>query len=171
MSQNVNCIGVSQYNNHKIEYAKNWLLQHNVDLAGWQETGIAFRTLPRRKRLSERMKDTRWNKFRISSSNNKHESIDTFQYGGTSVMAFEEVAHRVKATGGDTSGLGRWIWILHEGKNNHKTRVISVYVPCKTSDDKKQSVYNQHKRFFMKQGINSRPRLLIHQHLTIQIKS
>ena len=171
MSQNVNCIGVSQYHNHKIEYAKNWLLQHDVDIAGWQETGVAFHTLPRRKRLSERMKDIRWNKFRISSSNNKHESIDTFQYGGTAVMTFEEVAHRVKATGGDTTGLGRWSWILYEGKNNHKTRIISAYVPCKTSNDKSQSVYNQHKRFFMKQGINLCPRLLMHQHLTIQIKS
>ena len=41
VSQNVNCIGVSHYHNHKIEDAKNWLLQHDVDIAGWQETGVA----------------------------------------------------------------------------------------------------------------------------------
>ena len=73
VSQNVNCIRVSQHNNHKTEYAKNWLIQHDVDIAGWQETGIVFHTLPRRNRLSERMKDIRWNKFQISY---------TFQYGG-----------------------------------------------------------------------------------------
>ena len=169
-SQNVNCIGVSTEMNHKQELAKDWIFQHSVDIIGWQETGVAFHTLPMRKRLAHRMKDIRWDKMRISSANNKHENIATFQYGGTSVMAFNAAAHRVKATGADKSGLGRWSWILFEGKHKHYTRVISAYVPCKSTTDRMQTVYNQQKRYFSAKGILECPRKLMHQHLVQNIK-
>ena len=170
VSQNVNCIGTSIQNNYKIEEAKNWLLQNEVDIVGWQETGIAFHTLPKHERLSERIKDIRWKKIRISSSNNKHESLQKLQYGGTTVISFDEVAHRVKSTGADSTGLGRWTWMLFEGKNNHHTRIISAYIPCKSSRDRHQTVYNQHKRYFLKQGIDECPRKLMHLHITQQIQ-
>ena len=171
VSQNVNCIGTNQQCNQKEERAKNWLIQNNVDITGWQETGVAFHMLPRSKRLSNRMQDIRWNKIRVSSTNNKHESNSTFQYGGTSVMAFDEAAHRIKATGADLTGLGRWSWILFEGKSRHLTRIISAYVPCKSSDKRHQTVYNQHKRYFWKRGIQRCPRKLMHIHLVHQIKT
>ena len=171
VSQNVNCIGVSHEINHKQENAKNWMIQHSVDIVGWQETGVAFHTLPRHKRLAHRMKDIRWNKMRISSSNNKNENIETFQYGGTAVMAFDQAAHRVKSTGADSTGLGRWSWILFEGKQKYTTRIISAYVPCKSSCDRRQTVYNQHKRYFQKLGNTECPRKLMHAHLTEHIKS
>ena len=60
-------------------------------------------------------------KKRIISSNNKHESIDTFQYGGTAVISYNEKAHRVKATCSDGTGLGQWSWMLFEGKHKHVT--------------------------------------------------
>ena len=171
VSQNVNCIGISTQNNYKIEEAKNWMLQNEVDIVGWQETGIAFHTLPKYEKLPERIKDIRWKKVRISSSNNKHETLQKFQYGGTAVISFDEVAHRVKATGADSTGLGRWSWMLFEGKNNHFTRVISAYVPCKSARDRHQTVYdNQHKRYFLNQGIDECPRKLMHMHITKQIK-
>ena len=171
VSQNINCIGVNQFCNQKEERAKDWLIQNNVDITGWQELGVAFHMLPSAKRLSNRMQDIRWNKIRVSSSNNKHESTNTFQYGGTSVMAFDEAAHRIKSTGADLTGLGRWTWILFEGKSNHLTRIISAYVPCKTAEDKHQTVYNQHRRYFWKRGIQQCPRKLMHCHLVKQIKS
>jgi len=96
----VNCIGVSNEINHKQEHAKDWIFQHSVDIIGWQETGVAFHTLPMRKRLAHRMKDIRWDKMRISSANNKHENVATFQYGGTSVITFEAAG-----TGANKSGL------------------------------------------------------------------
>ena len=108
--------------------------------------------------------------MRISSFNNKHENIDKFQYGGTAVMAYNEATHRVKATGSDKTGLGRWSWILFEGKHNYTTQIISVYVPCKSSADRLQTVYNQHKRYFLRQGINECPCKLMHDHLIKQIK-
>jgi len=171
VSQNVDCIGVVSKDNYKQEKAKDWLIQHEVDVVGWQETGIAFHRLPKQDRLAERMRDPRWAKTRISSCNNKHENVDNFQYGGTSVMAFNEVAHRVHTTGGDDTGLGRWSWILFEGKSKYRTRIISAYVPCRTSDTHRQTVYMQHKRYFMKRGISECPRKLLHSHLSNQIQN
>ena len=170
-SQNINCIGCNQDNNEKEERAKNWLIQNSVDIVGWQETGVAFHLLPKYKRLSHRMRDIRWNKMRISSSNNRHEANETFQYGGTAVMSFDESAHRIKSTGADPTGLGRWSWIMYEGKNNYFTRVISAYVPCKSQDDRRQTVYNQHRRYFWSKGIQSCPRQLMHQQLVCQIQT
>jgi len=168
-SQNVNCIGIAPEINPKQDHAKNWILQNEVDILGWQETGVAFHLLPRRKRLSERMRDIRWNKFRISASNNKHENAEVFQYGGTAVMAFDEAAHRVHTTGSDSTGLGRWSWILFQGRNNHYTRIISAYVPCKSASEQGRTVYNQHRRFFQNQGITECPRKIMHSQLVQQI--
>ena len=38
-------IGVLHKLNHKLDCAKDWLLNHDDDIAGWKETGIAFHTL------------------------------------------------------------------------------------------------------------------------------
>ena len=170
ISQNISCLGVSHPINHKQDQAKDWLLRHNVDIAGWQETGVAFHTLPLHQRLPSRINDTRWKKVRVTSYNNRHENVKKFQYGGTAMLAFNESAHRIKQSGGDPTGLGRWSWILFEGKHQYQTRIISAYVPCKTSDDNRQSVYNQHKRYFLHHGITECPRTLMHTQLCQHIK-
>ena len=170
VSQNINCLGISTINNPKQERAINWLIRHEVDIIGWQEIGIAFHMLPHSKRLAERLKDPRWTKQRISSTHNKHEKVDSFQYGGTAMATFDEPAHRVHSTGGDTTGLGRWSWITFNGKNNVTTRIISAYVPCKSSNDKYKTVYNQHRRYFLRQGNTECPRKLFQLHLVQSIK-
>jgi len=53
VSQNINCLGVSTINKKsQQEKAINWLIQHEVDIIGWQESGIAFHLLPHSKRLA-----------------------------------------------------------------------------------------------------------------------
>ena len=148
VSQNINCIGVSTHNNPKQEQIKSWLIENAVDIIGWQETGVSFHMVSKNRRLPERMKDPRWTKQRTSSYNNTHERVSRFQYGGTAVMTVDEAAHRVKTTGGDPTGLGRWSWILFEGKHKHLVRVISAYVPCKTAGTHRKTVYAQHERYF-----------------------
>ena len=78
----------------------------------------------------------------MSSSNNKHQRINIFQYGGTAVATFDEAVHRVKSTGGDTTCLSRWSWIPFEGQNMYFTRIIFEYIPCKSSDNRRKTVCN-----------------------------
>ena len=170
VSQNINCLGVRNSNNSKQDRAINWLINNEVDIIGWQELGIAFHLLPYSHRLAARLKDPRWMKQRVSSNNNKHENVEKFQYGGTSLAAFDEAAHRVSATGGDSHGLGRWSWILFHGKHNYRTRILSAYVPCKSSCARRKTVYNQQKRYFMSKGILDCPRSLFISHITEKIQ-
>lgn len=84
VSQNVGCLGVIATNNNKIRTAKEWLLQHHVDVCEWQEIGIANHVLQRHDKLHERMRDSRRKAMRISVGTNKHEDIERFQWGGHS---------------------------------------------------------------------------------------
>ena len=73
-------------------------------------------------------------------------------------MNFDKANQMVKATGGDIIRLGRWSWILFEGKFKHVTRIIPEYIPCKTSDIHRQTAYNQHNRYFYRQSITECPK-------------
>lgn len=171
-SQNIGCLGVNTLTNSKQDTAIEWLLKHEVDLCAWQEIGVAFNRVPGYERMSERIRDRRWNKVRLTYANNIHdESSEHFQWGGTAMMSFNEAANRVKSSGKDTSGLGRWSHILLEGKHCHKVRFVSAYNPCKTQDvTKTRTVYNQHKTYFQKKGSYNCPRLQFRLDLVEQIK-
>ena len=149
ISNNIGCIGVDAVVNSKQQSLKDWLVQYEVDLVGWQEIGLAQHMMQKHERLAERMRDYRRKQIRISSSNNRHESIDKFQWGGTAVIAFDTLANMTRASGADETGLGRWSWLQLEGHNNHRIRVISAYNPCRTSTKQFATVYAQHKRYFL----------------------
>ena len=156
VSQNIGCLGIHSFGNGKQSKAIQWLIQNQVDIVAWQEIGIAFHMQQRCDRMRERMRDPRWQKVRVVSANNKHESIDNKQFGGTSVMAVDSVAARVTGTGCDETGLGRWSWMLFEGKKKWKTRIFSVYIPIYSK--RMASVYQQHKRYYLQQNLDLCPR-------------
>jgi hypothetical protein len=69
------------------------------------------------------------------------------QYGGVGLIATDETATRSREGGKDPSGLGRWLWMRFQGRNNHVTRVVSIYRPCR-SPGKESSVWEQQSRYF-----------------------
>lgn len=170
VGQNIGCLGVRTFANQTQEQGKEWLLDNHVDICCWQELDLSLHMLKHHEKLNERMRDSRWSKIRLSSSNNKHESIEKLQFVGTMVMAVNEAASRAHASGVDETGLGRWSWILFEGNNKYRTRVISAYVPCKPATRNDATVYMQHKRYFESKGIQTCPRRLMITQLTDQIE-
>ena len=44
-------------------------------------------------------------------------------------MAVDEVSCRVIATGQEIRNLGRWLWMMLQGKKNARTRIITTYCP------------------------------------------
>ena len=131
IGQNIGYLGVRTFANQKQEQGKEWLVDHQIDICCWQEIGLSMHMMKHHEKINERMRDYRWTKQRISATNNKHESIDKLQFGGTIVMAVNEAASRVHASGSDETGLGRWSWMLFEGHNEYRTRVISAYATKK----------------------------------------
>ena len=86
------------------------------------------------------------------------------------VMAMNSTAARVHASGADETGLGRWAWLLFEGHNSYRTRVISAYIPCKQQGKKDATVYAQHQRYYNSKGKNGCPRRNMIIELTDQIE-
>lgn len=164
VSQNIGCLGIHSFGNGKQSKGIEWLIQNQVDIVTWQEIGVAFHMQQRCDKMRERMRDPRWQKARVISANNKHESIDNKQFGGTSVMSVDSVASRVTGTGSDETGLGRWSWMLFEGKKKWKTRIFSVHIPI--SSKRMASVYQQHKRYYLENDMNICPRKQLLKELT-----
>ena len=130
---------------YKTSILKDWLYNNNVDICGLQETGIAQHMFQRFERLSERMRDNRRENIRMCSANDRHESIEKLQYGGTAVFAYDYVSHLVHSSDADETGLGRWAWVQYRGKHKIFACVISAYQPHKSNDDRlhPKSVYRQ----------------------------
>ena len=49
------------------------------------------------------------------------------QPGGVGIVAMDDTAHRVIERGKDPTGLGRWTWVLLEGKQHIRMRIITAY--------------------------------------------
>ena len=167
VTQNIGCLGVKSFANGKQAKGIQWLIQHKVDIVAWQELGVSFHMQQRCDHMKERIRDPRWSKVRLTSANNRHESIDLKQFGGTCMMTFNSIASRVSGSGCDETGLGRWCWLLFEGKRNVKTRIFSVYVPNKSQ--RMASVYQQQKRYFLQNNLDVCPRKKLIQDLVKDI--
>ena len=125
---------------------------------GWQEIRFAQHMIQKHERLAERLRDYRRKQIRVSTSNNKHEFIEKFQWGGNATIAYNTLANMARTSGADEDGLGRWSWIQLEGHNNRRIRVISAYNPCHTSTSQFATVYSQQKRYIISQHKDVCPR-------------
>lgn len=158
VSNNIGCLGVDSFGNTKQNCLKDWLVRHEVDLVAWQEIGLAQHMIQKHERLSERLRDHRRKQIRVASSNNRHESIEKFQWGGTAVIAYDTLANMTRSSGADEDGLGRWSWLLLEGYNDRKVRVVSAYNPCRTRSTQFATVYSQQRRYFLSKHMDVCPR-------------
>ena len=168
--QNINNLQTSHHADTKMEQGKDWLMKHEIDIIGWAEVGIAWQKCKSDHKLYHRFKDMRWRQFKYATSNNKREAHSVRQFGGTSTIALNECASRVTSTGADETGLGRWSWILLEGKSNIKVRIITAYNPCKTSHNRPATVYAQHKRYLLSKNKSTCPRTQFQIDLCNQIR-
>ena len=107
--------------------------------------------------------------IQTATAHNTHGHHGRRQWGGTGILAFGEAAAARVSSGKDESGLGRWSWILFQGANDHKTRVISAYRPCRSDKCKMRTVYNQHRRYFRSIQRPGCPRRLFVQDLQEQL--
>jgi hypothetical protein len=66
-------------------------------------------------------------------ANNWHDKHNKLlkQMGGTAIVAMLETKTRVLKKGEDTHKLGRWAWMLLQGRHGHHTCMVSVHRPHK----------------------------------------
>jgi hypothetical protein len=124
------------------------------------EAQINWSLMPRSGRLPELFRSE--NALRTVAAYNTHENFSRRQYGGTFQLTFGELAARVVDTGVDDRNLGRYAWTKFQGRTGHVARIISIYVPCKTSRSSGTlTVMNQQRRYLEDQGIQDCPRSIL----------
>ena len=123
----------------------------------------------------ERIQDKpRKYRYQLSYNKNEKEYTDTAQHGGTAITITEAIAHHVIKRGSDKSGLGRWSWVLIQGKHKTLVRIVSAYRPY--NSDEANSVMMQHYRHFKKEdrrdeyGKIINPRTAFYNDLKAKIK-
>jgi hypothetical protein len=107
------------------------------------------------------------------AAHNIHESkhAGRVQEGGTGAISFGDATGYIRKVGKDKEGLGCWSWILFGGLEEHKTRLITAYNPCKNKNIHPGTSYQQQRRYFVtKKKDLTCPLILFRQHLVKQIR-
>ena len=100
----------------------------HIDIQCFVENNINVSNFYTRRNLYKTLKKT--DSFaKAVWANSPLPSDTSFQPGGTSIVVFGTLASRVKTTGQDP--LGRWSYVILEGKDGKEIIVISVYQSCK----------------------------------------
>ena len=121
---NINGIG-AWAKSEKSEDIRRYMISSSVDIMGVSEIGVNWSKVHNSHTIWERTK--KWFRTRrIRVSCNTTQTITgRLQQGGTATLIAGEVAHRVKKSGFDDTGLGRWSWVVITGKQ--QCTLDSVY--------------------------------------------
>ena len=143
---NVNGIG-SHARSAKSEDLRRFIVEQRVDVMGICELGVNWGRVHAAHTFWDRTKrwvDTR----RVSVAYNSRDILSRrAQPGGTATLVVDDVAHRYKGSGFDTTGLGRWSWIVITGKQQCVTRIVTAYCPVKSTKGL-NTVYAQQLAYF-----------------------
>ena len=141
---NINNIGQTR-DSYKTTDLKEFIERRDIDFMCLAELGVYWPSVPDKDRLWERTSE--WFDYRriVTAYNTKgHESRS--QYGGTAIIGVDFIVQKINTCGYDTSGLGRWCWMVMNGKNDTTTRIISTYCPVKPHSNGQNTVFAQQLR-------------------------
>jgi hypothetical protein len=110
------------------------------DLFGMAETNTHWRN------AHAHLKDITYGWFQKININTSYfqsyATSSSFQVGGVSQWAINELASRVSTHGEDKAGAGRWVWQDILGTKGSKTRILTAYCPVK-NESSLGSTWNQ----------------------------
>jgi hypothetical protein len=156
---NINGFHTAADHNPKAHELRRVIQSLDIDYYTGVEANINWTTMPRHGQLAEWFRSE--NALRTSASHNIHEQFGRRQHGGTFALAFGTLAHRVIETGTDSRGLGRYNWMLLRGRAGHRARLLTVYVPCRSSRRGQSTVMAQQHRHFLQHGDTRCPRQIL----------
>ena len=128
MTQNIN--GFGQFAENIKELAvKELLIEKKIDVMGIQETNVCWHKMQNKHKIWDRFRG--WKECGSCKVSVAYNSIDTIsaksQYGGTSLITMDMLAHRLIDSGVDDTNLGRWAWSRYRGKEGRVLQIVSVY--------------------------------------------
>ena len=149
--------------------AELWAFLHvtESDAHCMQEVGVNWDAMPHDSKLKHWFRSE--NELVTGSAHNKHGHHSHHQWGGTAILAFDQAASVVISQGCDESRLGRWLWLLFQGADNHKTQIMSVCHPCKSKKQQLCTICNQQRWHFHSLGRDGCPHQLFVRDLQEQL--
>ncbi len=167
MFENWNSLGIFTHS-WKIERINYLIKRHQIDIVAGCESQCNWALVPRHRHLADIISPG-YMKQGIAA-HNQHENFHRDQVGGTAVMGVGRICDLISEKGYDPTGLGRWSWVKL-GKGNVTTRVVSAYLPRKPNKHSKgRTVWDQHARYFQKQGDLRYPTTIFMEDFMSQIK-
>ena len=130
--------------------------RRDVDFMAMAEIGVHWPSVPSEDRIWERTKSWFEDRRLAVAYNSQDSRARRSQYGGTMIMAVNKMAHKVCKCGHDS--LGRWAWMLIQGKHNMYTRIIAAYCPVRSriqGGAGQSTVYAQQLRVLLKDPIEA----------------
>ena len=165
-----NLHNLSKYrNDEKLNQIFATIQQYSFDALMMAEIGVCWQKIETNSQWDYRVDQRFQHKSVFSNNVNELKQTEPLQWGGTGITAINDLSTSVISKGRDPSGLGRWSWLLIEGKQHYRTRLISVYRPCH-SETNLSGVYLQHRRYFGLQGQDREPREALLEDLYCQIE-
>ena len=157
VSKNIGSLGVRP-RSFKVDVTKSWMKQHQISVTCIQEVNINWAKITGKYRIYERFKTDDKSKFKLSYAYNKNENRGSFQRGGVCIHSAGNIQFLSPQHGQDPTSLGRWTWTRYQGSQSLITRIISLYIPCRNIDPRQPgSVYSQHRRYYLKNNVDSCP--------------
>ena len=149
----------------------NFLRDYQIEACLMQEVGVKWNETRRKCQWSRRCaKHFEPSSMQARFGFNEHNpSGSPRQWGGTGVISMGKLKHYSMGSGTDKSGLGRWTWAQHRGKNNISLRVVSIHQPC-TNKDGVTSAWAQHKAHLQNINDDRNPRVAFREDLQQQIQ-
>jgi hypothetical protein len=84
------------------------------------------------------------------ASYNKFKNWGRLQQGGTFGLPFGQLASKVTDVG--ANDLGRWSWMLFNGRDGQKVKIVVAYQPIPSKATQIRSVYQQHRHLQVEDG-------------------
>ena len=139
---NINGFLAVMINNPKVSALKKWMRKYDVDGFFGAEGNVNWNKMPTDGWLLKFFHLE--NALRTVAAYNSHKNYGQKQQGGTFGLAFGQLASVVKNVGVDDTGLGRWSWMLCQGRDGHKVRIVVAYQPCPSKATQLGTVWQQH---------------------------
>ena len=144
--------------------------QLQSDVAGFAEMNLNGQKAAHIDQWKQRVTTAFPTKSKSTHSYNTTEHFQTDHvHGGVCMIATEEANVRCHAQDDDPTGLGRWTSLLFRGKRGHRFRVITAYNPV--AGTCKNSVMEQHRRYFRRNLDNSDPGMKFQEDLERALKA
>jgi exonuclease III len=151
--QNIRGFGTTK-DSVQSESIREFIEEYNIDIYMMAEVNVNWRIVGKRNSIWDISR--RWfERQKVSAAYNQRDrSCNKYQPGGTAIISRDEVSLRAINIGQDLKRLGRWTWTLFKGKDEKRTRVVSVYVPCLAQTFGCRKVYCQQQKALLHMGCN-----------------